>query len=47
MNEEIKEGTIIDIKQFGGWLVISYRGEWGISFEKLRVDEGVYGVENE
>ena len=34
-----KEGEIIDIKRFGNWLIISYRGKFGISFTKIRIEE--------
>jgi len=32
--------TIIDIKRFGECLIVSYKGEWGISFQKIRLDGG-------
>jgi len=35
-----KEGTIIDVKSFGKWLIVSYRGKFGISFHKIRIDDG-------
>jgi len=38
LNEE--EGTIIDIKRYGSWLIISYKGKFGISFHKVRIDDG-------
>jgi len=37
---EEKEGTIIDVKKYGKWLIVSYRGRWGISFHKIRIDDG-------
>jgi len=33
------KGTIIDIKRFGKWLIVSYKDGWGISFQKIRLDE--------
>jgi len=38
---EAREGTIIDVKRFGKWLIISYKGRFGISFHKIRIDEEV------
>jgi len=36
-----KEGVNIDAKRFGEWLIVSYKGKWGISFHKIRInDEG-------
>ena len=40
---EDKEGTIIDVKKYGKWLIVSYKGKWGISFRKLRIDESKIG----
>ena len=34
------KGKIIDVKQFGAWLIISYEADFGIAFEKLRIDRG-------
>ena len=36
----MEEGKIIDVKKFGRWLIISYKGKWGISFKKIRIDDG-------
>jgi len=35
----MSEGKIIDVKRFENWLVIAYKGPWGVSFEKIRIDE--------
>jgi len=41
MGKMIKmEGEILDIKQFGKYLIISYKGAWGISFQQIRLDDG-------
>jgi len=34
------EGEILDIKQFGKYLIISYKGPWDISFQQIRLDDG-------
>jgi len=39
MKPEEKEGEIIDVKKFGKWLIISYRGKFGILFTKIRIEE--------
>ena len=35
-----EEGEIIDVRRFGNWLIIAYKGPWGISFEKLKINGG-------
>ena len=34
-----EEGEIIDVKRFENWLIIAYKGHWGISFEKLKIND--------